>query len=307
VFLKSNLPLAVIDQRETRVPLQSVFDLFDNSGRITGSRTFGLDVGLAMNHCNYGLWIEYCTSATTLRQAIQRSIDTYRFHQTGGGIRIDYEGPNAVWRYYAHEQLAPSIHHSDHLIGPMLSFVSVFLLPGEKPAWLELAYTKDTLAKEVEDRFHEPIRFGTGYTGISFSASILDRKRGKQNIKRHITYLDVAANEAEPTQAEPIQSIASILTLRMLDGLTDIDGTAETAGMGVQTLQRMLRQEGTSYRQLLDKIRSDKARALLIETPLNITEIGLTLGYSEHANFTRAFSRWQGCSPSRYRNQYTSV
>jgi AraC-like DNA-binding protein len=278
-------------------------DIFDQSNRITGERTFGLDVGLAMKHTCYGLWMEYSATAPTLREAIHRAINTTHFQQSGGRIRLDYEGPNAVIRYCLPEKVEFGMPYFDHIIYPLLSFISVYLLYNERATWIELPYKKDVLASKIEDRFQEPIHFGTGYTGIAFKASILDRVRKTQNLKRNVTYLDVAASELKPIPTDTIPSITSILVLRLLDGLTDIDGAAQTAGIGVQTLQRILRHEGTSYRQLLDKIRLNKAKALLNETSLNVTEIGLTLGYSEHGNFTRAFNRWVGCSPSNFRNQ----
>jgi AraC-like DNA-binding protein len=40
---------------------------------------------------------------------------------------------------------------------------------------------------------------------------------------------------------------------------------------------------------------------MLRETKLSVTEIAFALGYFDHANFTRAFNRWVGCTPSEYR------
>jgi AraC-like DNA-binding protein len=42
-------------------------------------------------------------------------------------------------------------------------------------------------------------------------------------------------------------------------------------------------------------------RALLIDTSLTIDSVGVALGYSEVAAFSRAFSRWSGMSASDWR------
>lgn len=69
----------------------------------------------------------------------------------------------------------------------------------------------------------------------------------------------------------------------------------------MQGLQRRLRQKGYTYREILELARRDRAVCLLLETPLPIVEIALSLGYEDHANFTRAFVRWEGCPPSVFR------
>lgn len=175
-----------------------------------------------------------------------------------------------------------------------------------RPAWLELAYPRDPLAHLIEDRFDCPIRFGQHAVGVAFDAALLNSPRptlSRGARAGQVTMLDVEASEAQPLYDEPVHSIASIMTLRLMAGQSDIEGTAQAAGFGVQALQRMLRREGTSYRSVLEATRCLRAKALLRETPLSIVDIGLSLGYSDHANFTRAFNRWVGYPPKTFRKQ----
>jgi AraC-like DNA-binding protein len=76
---------------------------------------------------------------------------------------------------------------------------------------------------------------------------------------------------------------------------------AELLYISERSLQRRLTESGTSFRQLQEETRFDLARQLLHETQDSVTEIGFELGYSNPANFTRAFQRWAGVSPRRYR------
>ncbi|MDT4890911.1 HTH-type transcriptional regulator GadW [compost metagenome] len=68
-----------------------------------------------------------------------------------------------------------------------------------------------------------------------------------------------------------------------------------------RTLRRHLQQLNTSFQRLLDEVRYDKARQLLIQTDLPIYLIAEQLGYSETASFRHAFQRWSGQPPSLYR------
>lgn len=92
---------------------------------------------------------------------------------------------------------------------------------------------------------------------------------------------------------------------KLLDQLSSGHATqesiAQALAMSPRTLQRNLKQEGTSYKQLLEETRRDLASQYIKESRLSVNEITFMLGFSEPANFSRAFKRWTGVSPSEYR------
>lgn len=77
--------------------------------------------------------------------------------------------------------------------------------------------------------------------------------------------------------------------------------TAERFGCHVRTLQRLLQAQGTSYSAVIEQTRQQIAVVCLGETDLPIQEIARLLGYSNAGNFIRAFRRWTGMSPGRFR------
>ncbi len=77
-------------------------------------------------------------------------------------------------------------------------------------------------------------------------------------------------------------------------------------GLSTRSLQRQLAQGGTNYSDLLEAVRRQKAIALLKDSKLNLTEIAHQLGYSDPANFSRAFKRWTNLSPRYFRQQHIS-
>ncbi|MGB1409712.1 helix-turn-helix transcriptional regulator, partial [Alloalcanivorax venustensis] len=64
---------------------------------------------------------------------------------------------------------------------------------------------------------------------------------------------------------------------------------------------RKLHAEGTAYSSLVEKIRLRDAIKLLDEPGLDIARIAELLGYSDAANFTRAFRKQASMTPSAYR------
>ncbi len=71
-----------------------------------------------------------------------------------------------------------------------------------------------------------------------------------------------------------------------------------------RTLHRRLKDEGKSFRTLLDEVRFRLARDHLTSGRANLDEIAYVLGYTDPANFRRAFRRWAKMSPSAYRAQH---
>ena len=73
------------------------------------------------------------------------------------------------------------------------------------------------------------------------------------------------------------------------------------AGLSARTFQRQLAEEGASFSDLLADVRRSETLKRLKEQNLTIAAIASDLGYSDQATFTRAFRRWTGVPPSRFR------
>ncbi len=86
-------------------------------------------------------------------------------------------------------------------------------------------------------------------------------------------------------------------------GMPTLVELAHALNLSPRTLDRHLQREGVSFRVLSRQIRFDRACELLRNSERPITRIAHELGYTDAANFTRAFRREGGISPSAYRAQ----
>jgi AraC-like DNA-binding protein len=91
------------------------------------------------------------------------------------------------------------------------------------------------------------------------------------------------------------------LALRGGGGARTLEEVAAQLHVSSRTLKRRLAEQRTSYSQILDDERERRARVLLRTTSLTMEEIADRLGYSDVANFSRAFRRWTGEPPGRLR------
>ncbi|VBF02047.1 AraC family transcription regulator [Burkholderia pseudomallei] len=69
-----------------------------------------------------------------------------------------------------------------------------------------------------------------------------------------------------------------------------------------RTLKRRLQAHGTSYRNMLEAARYRDACRLLTRTDRCVADVSTRFGYVNPSAFTRAFRRWAGIAPSRYRD-----
>ena len=93
----------------------------------------------------------------------------------------------------------------------------------------------------------------------------------------------------------------------LIERIADQDRSKLTAisrniGLSSRTLQRRLKYCGIDFEDLRDETRRSEALQLIASGKYTATEIAYMVGYSDQAHFTRAFKRWTGSSPSRYRS-----
>jgi AraC-like DNA-binding protein len=80
-----------------------------------------------------------------------------------------------------------------------------------------------------------------------------------------------------------------------------LGATARAAGVDARTLQRHLALAGRSFRDVLERVRSSKATALLDDPNNRMADVAHALGSSDAAHFSRAFRRWTSTTPAEYR------
>lgn len=79
------------------------------------------------------------------------------------------------------------------------------------------------------------------------------------------------------------------------------DEVASKMHMSVPTLRRHLYQEGHSFQRIIDEIRCELAKKLLLNG-LTVDDVAYDLGFSASTSFSRAFKDWTGNPPSTWRN-----
>ncbi len=97
-----------------------------------------------------------------------------------------------------------------------------------------------------------------------------------------------------------IAHVRVLLEVLMPMGEASLGSVARALEMHPRTLQRRLQAHGLSLSDLLDQQRRTLAGRIVLERRMSLTELALTLGYSEQSAFNHAFERWFGEAPRRW-------
>ncbi|MCZ8326371.1 MAG: helix-turn-helix transcriptional regulator [Sphingomonadaceae bacterium] len=97
-----------------------------------------------------------------------------------------------------------------------------------------------------------------------------------------------------------IATVRVLLEMLMPIGEASLGSVAAALEMHPRTLQRRLHAHGLSLSDLLDQQRRALAGRIVLERRMSLTELALTLGYSEQSAFNHAFERWFGEAPRRW-------
>jgi len=112
-------------------------------------------------------------------------------------------------------------------------------------------------------------------------------------LRRRLTDLQAEATVAERVRAALHETLPA--------GDSTITAVTKRLAVSPRTLQRQLREEGTTYQAVLAGTREDLARHYLRRGNLRTGEIAYLLGYDDTNSFYRAFRTWTGTTPETLR------
>ncbi|MCG8316752.1 MAG: AraC family transcriptional regulator [Pseudomonadales bacterium] len=173
-----------------------------------------------------------------------------------------------------------------------------------QPLKIELPYPKPPEYQAYEDRFNCPVEFGCDQVRAYISNRDLAIRFPGANRTAFSLYqkqCDQMLSQRDNKESALSDNVKKYLSL-FSEKLPGAEAAAITFGMSERSLRRKLSQEGTSFRKLLDEVKSRKAKQLLLNTQLTIDAIAQELGYAESAAFVHAFRRWENTSPAQYRS-----
>lgn len=278
----------------------------ENLVAITREPEIALRLGSSMHLGTHGLLGHAILSSRSLRQAASLMIQYSPLQGEKGRIQLSFAGAHAVLAFEPPFEVegAPNFLVELFFAG-VLAALRQLIGPLPEECRLELAYPA-AMPEEAYCRYLG-VKVSFNHTANRFIGP-------NERIDRPLSAASIPVAEMYRRQCEKLLrdmnaagGLASEVRRMILGARGRFQGIEEAANrlnMSERTLRRRLADEGTSYRGLVDDVRSYLAREYLRDTPLGIADVASLLGFEDTANFRRAFRKWHGCAPAEFRIEH---
>lgn len=302
IFSSAEVPEVPHDSAVRFMPQRNLYALLEATARELGMRDLGLVYGRHLDVADWGLWGAYVRGAETLEGAFRRAERAMPYHVSMDTLTLEERGGEAWFIHRA--ELFGIIgypHYAACAAAAMISLIRAFTGPGWVPRRIEVNLPRPRPAGTWEDAFRCPVVFDRPDLAVVLPRDLLTCERLSPAAPRPATTADLRRLLPSGPPRDFVGEVSEIVRSRLLCGDADIEGLAQLLALGPRTIQRRLAEAGTSYRDIVARVRVARALELLGETDIPISEVSADLGYSAPTHFARAIRRAIGRSPEEIR------
>lgn len=282
--------------------------MLDNALALGGDDGLAYELGLRSQVSRHGFVGFGLISCATLREAIAFSERYFQARVSTFCSHMDVIGDQVVIELQETVPLGPRRPLVLDMV--LVELCSLFAkVLGTDPAisgWsseIWVPHPEPSAYARYRDRLPH-FRFNQAAVQIRFPARMLDEpipSADPVGVQLAIDRceLEIARKAASQTMADQVRH-----RLVCQDGrYPDIATMAQALLVSERTLKRRLQEEGSSFQVLLDKARQQDSMRLLGNPALAIKQVAEAVGYTDPANFARAFVKWTGLTPRAWRQQ----
>jgi AraC-like DNA-binding protein len=199
--------------------------------------------------------------------------------------------PRGIGRFAQEYALAYVVTHARAVLGGALPVRRVWF-----------AHARPSALAPIERWFGcADVAFGEADSGLAFDAVTLDRALVTADPRLAATMAALAPAPAAVDELGDLAAqVAAVVRARLPEPIS-ADDAAALLDTSARTLQRRLEADGTSFTAVVEATREALARELLGAGELTVAEVAYRVGFADAATFSRAFKRWTGTPPGRFR------
>ena len=303
VARQAGLNMPEIQGPDSPISSLIVKNVLDLAARETGCQHFGLLLAERRDLASYlGLLGSIIQTAPTLGVAFEEAFKLFSLHSEASLWQLHVSEDICHVSYSVLEGADEGSKQVQMLVISLIwRLVHVITLHQWHPSMISFTFKEPADTSALMKAFDVPILFEGDFCGVVFHASDLQIKLAGQDPNLHDALHRYATGIVTRKPRAFGEQVRMLIRKNIEVNKVGEATITQFLPFEMRTLQRKLKQEGTSYRQLLNQVRVDMAKELLTHSDIPITRLAERLSYSQLATMTRAFKTQTGLSPSAWR------
>lgn len=298
---QAKLPLCSVHDPEALIPLYPVMNFVAQGVYRENDPLLGVWVGQRTQISELGILGTLLHQSLTLHDLLTTLKRSLQYFSSGEKFWIREEG-DRIWLHNSFGNISHRGAQQGRVYAMLLylKLIQLFTKPGWHPVKIHLEIPPLKELFEIKEFAGTQIYFNQPSSAIVFEQSLLSNSP-RQTRQARLSPQEYQRWCTSIPALDFLGSLRQTIQLFLQAGDTEIEQIAEASGLSVRSLQRRLAAENLSYSRVVEQVRFDRAIALLNQPDLQIVDIAFDVGYTDAANFTRAFKRWTGVSPREFR------
>lgn len=288
-----------LNNSEKLVDFEPAARVWDIALEQTGDPLLGLHIGEEISPGILGMTGYLMQNCRSLHEAmlafckfnkVFSSIFEYRFHDDKNLTHIHFQ-PHEFWMKKYPESARQSVDLS------MSGLLRLFHLLVDRrivPVKAELAYPKRSI-EEYERILGCAVKFNSVKNTLTFDENTVKLPVSRHDVSLFSFFNDTLQQKLE--ERTKLKGFAETLKTQILTKfkgqVPPIEIAASTVGLTTRSLQRKLKEENVSYRELGNQIKKELTGSILKNSNVKVKDIAALLGYSDSSAFRKAFKKWK--------------
>lgn len=292
-----------------RWPIDHITRIWGAAARLTQDPGFGLKAGSCVGPASLNIVGFIVQSAASLRQAVSAIQKYQSLISDGGRLQLLAVG-DASWLIYHPRQgeLAFSPQQVEAVLAAVMASSQWIMRQPFQPRRVRFSHPVQGPRQGYRQVFGCQVDFDEAFSALLIDNADLDRPAAQASPR--LASLHESLASAQLAQMEQLEQDGRLdHAVQLWIGrhlglpLPTREQAAKALGLSPRTLARRLQALQTSYAALLDRARGELALQQAARTDKPFTDIAAELGFAELSPFYRAFQRWCGTTPGKWRQQ----
>ena len=300
LFRQAQLRFEQLQDPNARYPLPAMHRLWSLATEATHDPCFGLEVGESWHPTSFHALGYSAIACATLREAFAYLARYCWIVSNGGRLDVvDLAGEVAV-KLSGREAFPPPVAPVQAGLAAIVVLCRCASGGSIGLTSVHFVYRDNGTRARLERFFGCPIAFGAPYNALMFSARDVDASLpGANAVLRRINEGALKQYAARIDSRQVAESVRAQIVRLLPSGEATQDRIAGAINVSLRSLQRKLKQEGVTFRDLVDDTRKRLAEQYANDSTLSCSETAYLLGFSEPSSFVRAKRRWKQGSRSQ--------